>query len=167
MKKIFLLVITTLLAINIACAQDAWVNYKIDDKLSVKIPDQPTKLDEHSVFFRDKDTSIYIIAIVDVIKTEGIDSAKMIAEEPTAEYANNLKGGMLGQMPGFTMGDVNISKWKGYTCYTFDGGNTSQKLKIYTFVVFIGRNLYSLITILPENKSPGRKDIFFDSLVLN
>ena len=167
MKKIFPLLIIFILAINLVKAQTDWVNYKISAKLSVKVPEQPIKIDSNSVYVKSKDSIIYIISIVDLSKTDGLDSAKLAAQSSTMDFANNFKDSMLSQMAGYTMGDVTIGKWKGYTSYTFDGGNTATKLKVYTYMVFMGSNVYSLMVMFPENKSLKNKDDFFNSLALN
>lgn len=167
MKKTLLFLIATIFILNIAQAQTEWINYKIDNKLSIKVPAEPTKLDENSVYVRTKDSSVYVIAVVDIFKLAGLDSATIASQSPTAEFANSFKNGMLGKMPGSTLGDVKIGKWKGYTCYNMDGGNASTKLKIYTFMVFIGTKVYSVMTILPENNSTKEKDDYFNSLALN
>jgi len=167
MKKICLLLFTTILAVNVAYAQSEWVNYKICDKLSVKLPAQPTRLNENGVYIKDKDSTVYIVAMVDFFKIEGIDSVKMGTQAPTPEFANNLKTGMLGQMQGTTMGDVNIGKWKAYTSYSMAGTNASNKLKFYCFMVFIGSNVYSLMVWAPESHNTKQKEAYFSSLVLN
>jgi hypothetical protein len=167
MKKIFLLLIPFILAINLVKAQTNWVNYKMSDKLSVKVPEQPVKVDENSVYVKSPDSVIYIISIVDLSKTDGLDSAKLAAQSATPDFAKNFKDSMLSQMAGYTMGDVNIGKWKGYTSYNFDGGNAATKLKVYTYMVFMGSNVYSLMVMFPENKSLKSKDDFFNSLTLN
>ncbi|MDB4902873.1 MAG: hypothetical protein JWQ63_2154 [Mucilaginibacter sp.] len=167
MKKTFFFLVATILFLNIAQAQTGWINYKIDNKLSIKVPAEPTKLDENSVFVKTKDSSVYVIAVVDIFKLAGLDSATIASQSPTVEFANSFKNGMLGKMPGSTLGDVTIGKWKGYTCYNMDGGNASSKLKIYTFMLFIGTKVYSVMTILPENKNTKEKDAYFNSLVLN
>jgi hypothetical protein len=167
MKKIFFFLVATILFLNIAQAQTEWVNYKIDNKLSIKVPAEPTKLDENSVFVRTKDSCVYVITAIDMQKLAGLDSATVASQSPTIEFANSFKKGMLGKMPGSTLGDVAIGKWKGYICYNMDGGNVAAKLKIYTFMVFIGTKVYSIMSILPENKNTKEKDIYFNSLALN
>ena len=167
MKKALLFLITSLLAAQVASAQTGWIDYKIGDKLSVKLPEQPTRLNENGVYVRGSDSTVYIVATVDFFKAEGLDSAKIAAQAPTAEFANTLKTGMLGQMQGTTLGDVKIGKWKGYTSYTIEGGNATNQLKFYTFMVFIGTNVYSLMAWVPENHDNKEKDDYFNSLVLN
>jgi len=167
MKKLCLLFITSIVLLNSSKAQTEWVSYKIDDKLSCRVPAQPTKLDANSVYVKSQDSSVYVIAMIDMLKLANLDSATVASQSPTTEFANNFKTGMLGQMPGSTLGDVVIGKWKGYTCYNINGGNTTSKLKIYTFMVFIGVKVYSLMSILPEGRNAKLKDDYFNSLVLN
>jgi len=168
MRKITTLLTLVILSAGVARAQSNWVNYKIDDKLSVKFPHQPAVLEEHSVYAKDGDSTLYMVASIDFAKIpQKLDSAQLAAVAPTMEFANEFKGGMLSQMPGSTLGDVTIGKWNGYTSYTMDGGNAANKQKLYTFMVLIGTKIYSLMAIMPENYSTSGKSSFFGSLTLN
>jgi hypothetical protein len=166
MKKILLLLFTTILAVNLVHAQSDWINYKIDNKLSVKVPVQPNDM-QGSQIATDKDNLVYVITVVDFVKVAGIDSATLAPMAPTQEFANSIKTGMLGQMPGFTLGDITIGKWHGLNCYHVEGENVERKVKTYSFMVIVGSQFYSLSTIVPYDKSNKPKDDFFDSLVLN
>jgi hypothetical protein len=167
MKKIIALSIAIALFINIAKAQKAWVDYKIDDLFSVKMPTQPSMLAEDNFYVRTKDTCIYIISKLDLKKLTGLDSATIATQSTTAAFSNSFKTGMANQMPGSEFGEVNIGKWHDYTSYNINGINAAKKLKIYTFMVFVGAKAYSLMAILPETKSTSGKDFYFGSLVMN
>lgn len=165
--KILLSFLATILIINTCYSQSELVDYKIDGKVSVKLSIQPTKLDENSVYVKNEDSSVYIVAKFDLHKMAGIDSAQIAAQAPTKDFADSFKNGMIGKMPGTTAGEVAIGKWKGYICYNIDGDNISKKLKVYAFVVFVGANMYSLMAILPADRNTVGKDNFFGSLALN
>lgn len=169
MKKITLFLAAMIFIAGFARAQTAnWVNYKIDEKLSCKLPQQPTSLEEHSVYIKDKDTTVYVVAIVDFAKiAPTLDSAQLATMAPTPEFANQFKTGMLGQMPGSTLSDVAIGKWKGYTSYSMDGGNTTNKQRLYAFMVLIGTKMYSLMVITPDTHNADAKNNFFASLTTN
>src|SRR5260221_6343614 len=113
MKKIFFFLIA-LTAINTVHAQSEWVSYKIDNKLSVKVPSQPMITDDYSVMAQSKDSLFCIISVIDLKKIAGIDSAALASLAPTSSFSTHIKTGMLGKMQGFTLGDFKISKWKGY-----------------------------------------------------
>jgi hypothetical protein len=166
MKKIFFFLIA-ITAINTVHAQNEWVSYKIDNKLSVKVPSQPMITDDYSVMAQSKDSLFCIISVIDLKKIAGIDSAALASLAPTSSFSNHIKTGMLGKMQGFTLGDFKISKWKGYYCYNVDGSNAAKKQKINTFMVIIGTNIYSLSAMMYEGKSTKGKDDFFNSLALN
>jgi len=167
MKKNLLLLLLAVSLISVGRAQNAWINYKIDSRLSVKVPAQPKQVDENSVMSSDNDGATYVITIADFEKLAGIDSAKIAPMAVTAEFANSLKTGMLSKMPGYTLGEVKIGNWKGYTCYNVDGSNGEMKIKIYTFMVLIGSKLYALTAVLPNNLTFTGKDDFFASIALN
>ncbi len=165
--KVFLFLIIVIFGARVAKAQNGWIDYRIDNKLSVKLPKEPTPIKESSVYVRDKDTTAYIISTFDCLKTADLDSVQLASSAPTVSFAENFKNGIVGKMPGTTLGQVNIGKWNGYTSYRIEGGNTSKKLKLYIFTVIIGTNLYSLMVISHDNYNPIVKDSFFASLVLN
>jgi hypothetical protein len=167
LKKIFLLFIPAILSITLARAQSDWISYKIDNKLSVKVPTQPTQADEYTVISQSKDSVIFVIALIDLQKVSGIDSTALAGLAPTDEFTSEIKNGMAGKMHGYILGDIKTSRWKGYYCYNIDGTNADKKLKTYTFMVAIGHSIYSLTAVLPDNKDPKVKDNFFASLALN
>ncbi|WP_295671558.1 hypothetical protein [uncultured Mucilaginibacter sp.] len=167
MKKIVLLFVAAILMINLAHGQSAWVNYKIDNKLSVKMPAEPKPIDEHTKMAMDKDSSYFLIAVVDFIKVAGIDSAQVAAYAPTQEFANGIKTGMLKELPGLSLGDVKIDKWNGYYCYHIEGGTTEKKIKFFTFDVIIDSKMYGLTVLSRDDKSLQGKDDYFNSLVIN
>jgi hypothetical protein len=166
MKKFRLLFVIIALSINFVFAQNNWINYRVDDKLTVKFPAQPNKLNEYGVFVKTIDTAVFILSTVDLSKTDGLDSATVQSRAPTSEFANSLKDGMLSEMKGFTLGNVNIAKWNNYTCYNINGNNTSTKMSIYAFIVFIGTHAYDLMAIMPDNHGQAQKNLFFHSLQL-
>jgi hypothetical protein len=166
MKKPFLLLIAAIMAASFAHAQNAWVTYKIDNRLSVKVPDQPKEINGGATMSMDNDSLIYLTILVDFVKSANIDSTALAPLLPTQEFADGLKTGMLSKMEGSTLGDVKIGKWNNYYCYNIEGENADKKLKLYTFLVVIGNNLYGLMVLVPDTKSSKGKDDFFNSLTL-
>ncbi len=162
MKKISLILLIAILTANIALGQSDWINYKIDSKLSVKLPAQPKPV-KGGFFAMDKDSLVYFFLKADV----GIDSVELMSLAPTAEFAEHYKMGVSQKMPGTRLGDVNIGKWNGYVCYNIAGVNDTNKKKIYIFVIVVGDKMYSFGTIIPGNKSEKGKDEFFNSLFIN
>jgi hypothetical protein len=167
MKKTFLALLIVVLTATFAHAQSDWINYKIDSKLSVKLPSQPTNIDQYSINARTKDSVICIISIINLQKVANIDSATLAGMATQADFTSSIRTGMLGKMAGFTLGDFTTGKWHGYYCYNVEGANTASKLKTYTFMVIIGVTLYSLTAILPDDKDTKPRDDFFASLTLN
>jgi hypothetical protein len=165
-KKLFLLVAAIFL-FTFTHAQGTWVNYKIDDKISVKLPSEPQQIQEGTTMTKDKDSVIYLTILVDFVKVAKIDSAGLAPYLATQQFADGLKTGMLSKMPGSTMDDVKIGKWKNYYSYTIEGGNAEKKLKLYTYMVIIGSKMYGLMCIVPVGIGPANKDNFFSSLAIN
>jgi len=167
MKKLCLLLLTAIINITVASAQTGWVSYKFDNKLSVKLPAQPQKYGQNSQKASTKDSTQCIVTLIDLKASAQLDSAALIPLLPTAEFASALKGSLLGQKEGFTLGEVTIGKWNGHYSYAFEGTNAAKKLKTYTFMVVIGNNLYALNCFIPDGNNIKDKDDFFASLKLN
>jgi hypothetical protein len=167
MKKNLLLLIVFTLVITVTKAQNTWINYKIDSKLSIKVPNEPKQIDENSVLASDNDGAAYIITIADFQKLAGLDSAKIAPMANTPDFASSLRTGMLSKMPGYTLGDVKIGTWHGYVCYNVEGGNDASKIKVYTFMILIASKLYGLSVVVPDSLAFTGKDDFFASVALN
>ncbi|MDP9046861.1 MAG: hypothetical protein M3N14_01910, partial [Bacteroidota bacterium] len=61
--RLLLFSIVVILGINVAKAQNGWIVYKIDNKLSVKLPRKPMQSNEHSFYVKDaavNDTATYV-----------------------------------------------------------------------------------------------------------
>ena len=167
MKKIFLLLITVFLTLTAIYAQTAWVDYKIDSRLSVKLPVAPKMRGDDTAIATDKDSSIYVITVIDFQKVAEIDSATLSTLLPQQEFADGIRTGMLDKLPGFTMGDVKIGKSKDHYSYLMDGDNATKKLKIYNYMIFLGDKGYSLTAVVPGKLGARGKDDFFASLRSN
>ena len=167
MKKLYLALMISIMAINIAAAQTGWITYKIDERLSAKIPAQAQIIGKGSIKSVSKDSVVCIISKIDFLSTVQMDSIILAPLLPTQEFANELRSGMRGQMEGFTLGNVKIDRYKGYYSYSLEGTNPTKKSRLYTYMLIVGNNLYAFSTLVPENKSLKVKDIFFSSLILN
>jgi len=167
MKKAVLILIISVLMVNLTYGQTDWITYKIDNKLSIKLPAQPNAIDERTNKVMDKDNNVYLVAVIDLTEAAGIDSAQLAAYAPKPEFANGIKNGMLKKVPGLSLGDVKVDKWNGYYCYHIEGGNVEKKLKLFTYEIIIGSKMYGFTAMIHEDKNISSKDDFFNSLVLN
>ena len=165
MKNLFLLIVAVL-AISTAKAQNKWVTYKADDKLTVKLPTLPRQIDDITQMAVDRDSLIYIVSVVDLSKTDGTDSLQLVSMAVTPEYVNMIKTKLSESIPTFAMGDVTLSKWKGYTSYHIDGVDAAGQRKLYCFLFIVGSKMYGLTAIVPDNKSIGGRDYFWDSAMV-
>ena len=167
MKKTLLFLITGVLAITVAHAQSNWIDYKIDAKVSVKIPAAPRTIDDFNVMSTDSNKTVYVIGLVDLLKSEGTDSLTLITKSRTVEYANKMRDELVKSMPGFQLGQIVTGIWKDYTCYHMEGVYTPKNAKVYMFLFIVGSKLYSLTALVPENVSNQGKDAFYASAVVN
>src|ERR1700733_515145 len=101
MKKILLSFCFLAILLNFALAQSDWISYKIDDKLSVKVPSPPTEADEYSVIATGEDSLVCVITKIDMQKVSGLDSAALAGIAPTDDFLTIIKTGMQEKMQGY------------------------------------------------------------------
>jgi hypothetical protein len=160
--------ILTYQSVNTPIPPDGWVNYKIDNKLSVKLPEQPQKVNESAVKASDNQKITYIVGMDDLAKTDGTDSTALASKATSPEYLNILKAKFTKSMgQGFSLSNIKAGTWKTYPCYYFEGTHVPTSANIYFFMVLIGSKLYQLMAFIPDGISSKTKDSYFDSLVLN
>ncbi|MDB5122918.1 MAG: hypothetical protein JWP94_1047 [Mucilaginibacter sp.] len=167
--KLLLFSIAVIFGLSVAKAQNGWIVYKIDNKLSVKLPSKPIQSNEHSFYVKDesaKDTATYVITYVDFLQTDGMDSVQLAKVAPTYGFADNLKNRLQDQTKKFTIGPVMLDTWNNYICYYMVGVSPSKKSILYAFSVVIGTKVYGLIKISSKNFDM-KNDYFFSSLTLN
>jgi hypothetical protein len=161
MKKILVTLITIIATLNLVHAQADWINYKIDDKLSVKLPTYPKSIGS-GVTAHSKDSLICYVSIVGEMDSTAL--AKLVL---TQDFPNGLKAAMAGTQQGLTLGDMKVDKWNGYSCYNVDGSNPQNKLKVSFYLLVIGGRIYALGAMMPENHDINEKNVFFNTLRLN
>ena len=137
MKKILTLFIISLITITIVYAQDGWVSHKVDNRISVKFPNDPKDVTLGTFETQDKDSVGYALSVMDFVAMAGIDSVVLAPLKDTPEFMAELKQGIGSGLDGFIMGDFTIGKWKGFSSYTITGVNSAQKTKMYIFLVFV------------------------------
>ncbi len=167
MKKFYLLLFTCFITVNMAFGQSNWINYKIDNRVSLKLPSQPQTIDATNVMATDSNHLAYVVGVVDLVKTDGTDSAKLASIATTPEYIKVFRDNLVGAMPGFDMGEVKLGTWHNHTSYTLEGVYTRNNAKVYMLLFIIGSNLYSITALVPENQSPKGKDDLLASIVTN
>ena len=166
MKKIYFLILTVLITITIANAQDGWVTHVGDNRISVKFPSEPKELTPGSFIAVDKDSAAYVFTIVDFVKVAGIDSVALAPMKTTPEFAAQLKTGMKQSLPDVDFPDFSIGTWKGFTSYS-SSGLDSKKKKYDMFLFIIGNKLYSVSTVRNDGVSTKGRDDFFNSIQLS
>ena len=166
MKKICLLILTVLITLSIANAQDGWVTHKGDNRISVKFPTEPKELTPGSFIAIGTDSVAYVFTIVDFQKVANIDSVALAPMKTTPEFAGQLKTGIKQSLPDVDFADFTIGTWKGFTSYSSTGLD-SKKKKYDMFMFIVGNNLYSLSTIRSDAAGTTGRDNFFNSLVVS
>jgi hypothetical protein len=166
MKTISALGVILLFILNAASAQLSWVNYRADNRVLVKFPTEPQEINTGTYAAHDKDSVAYFLTVIDFVAVAHIDSVGLIPLKDTNDFAAQLKEGIVSGLPGITLGDFTISRWKGFNSYTTTGVSTDKKTKLYMFMVLIGHKMYSLLAVVPQGASTKGRDDFFASLRL-
>lgn len=157
MKKIFYLLLISICISLGAHAQSDWVKYQVGDRISVKFPTTAKKLavGNNDVYIG-KDSVGYTAVVVDFVTTAGMDSVALAPVKDLPEFAAQLRAGMGSTMPGFTLGDVAIGKWKGHTVYDMVGTGTQRKEKMVIHMVLVGSRMCTLSVIVPDSVGPTK-----------
>src|ERR1700704_1690121 len=114
MKNIYLILISLLISISAAKAQDGWVTHKGDNRISVKFPVEPKELTPGSFIALGSDSVAYVFTMVDFKVVANIDSVALAPMKATPEFADQLKTGMKSSLPDVDFPDFVIGTWKGF-----------------------------------------------------
>jgi len=164
MKKIYLFLAAIILTINFSFAQTGWVDYKIDNRISAKLPTAPKELLPGTVMASTTDSTLCIVTKVDFKAAAGLDSAALAPLLDQQEFTDGLRNGMAGQMQGYTLSDVKTGTSHGWHTFSLDGVNESQKLKSYTYMVVIGQYMYSFTALVKDGRDTKHRDELFASI---
>ncbi|RZK52233.1 MAG: hypothetical protein EOO87_15700 [Pedobacter sp.] len=168
MKKILLL-LSLLSCIVFAHAQSAWVTKKLDDKIAVKFPEEPTKTVKNtseSYIVKGKDSIQYSATVLDYKALANLDSTMLAPIKDTQQFADQMMAGMASQKPNYTFGDAKIGKWKNYTTYTFSGVDNTSKKKLSVQMILIGSKMYALTCLVPDKLVTKNDGLFINSAEL-
>lgn len=164
MKKVYFILAAIIFTVNISYAQTGWVDYKVDNRVSAKLPTAPQTLMEGTVMALTPDSTVCIVTKVDFKAAANLDSAAIAPMLGTEEFAKGLRTGMLGQMTGFTLSEAKTGKLQGQYTYSLDGANEAQKLKSYTLMVVIGQYMYSFTALVKDGRDVKHRDELFASI---
>jgi hypothetical protein len=169
MIKNLTIVLLLLFGSIITQAQTNWINYKVDNKISVKFPSKPIQISEETLLSANKDsTAMVSVSILDLAQTAQIDSAQLAKVKEDPAFVANLKDFMNSKSPYVKLEDFKIGKWNGYTNYTSMGVATDPRNKYhYVLMIIIGTKLYLFNAILSATANAEIKDDYFSSITLN
>jgi hypothetical protein len=166
MKKVAVLVAILVCLISSAHAQNGWVTFKADSKVSIKFPIEPLLLDANTYCVIDSSKKkAFMFTAIDFVKAGGIDSLTLIRQKNTPEFVAKLKTTMEQTLTGVNLTDFSIGKWKGYTSYN-SFGLDDEKKRYDIFIFIIGDVGYCLSTVTKEGVPLNDRDKFFSSVIL-
>jgi hypothetical protein len=166
MKNILNLIALLLLTSVITKAQSSWVDYKVDNHVSVKFPSKPAEIQPGTVGVVTADSVACRITLIDVQKVANLDSAKLASMKENPVFIDQLRAGMQRTAKGAELQPFKLGTWKGLTSYTSSGtgtANTQYKL----FMVVYGTTIYSLSAKTPAKVDSKTADSFFDSMTFS
>ncbi len=171
MKKVFTSITVLLIAVLFvtnANAQTDWVQKKMDNKVSVKFPKEPSSVgDDKNVGYKFvfEDGTICSASLTD-LEQMGLDSATLASLIETEEFFEQFKVGFTSQMPGAEIKKSEIAKWNSYVCYNIEGEDKEKGNKSFFKCIFIGSKMYVFTSIVNAKGDVKNKDVFFQTIEL-
>lgn len=168
MKKISLLLFI-LLQTAFAFSQSVWVIQKIDERLAVQFPDNPTKTTKkgsESYLSKGKDSGQYSAVVLDYKILANLDSATLSRIRNTQQFADQIRGGMAAQKTNYTFEVAKIGTWNTFTTYSFNAVEHTSKARLAVRMILIGSKMYALSCLLPDQLVTANEQRFFDSITL-
>src|SRR3569833_3298171 len=93
MKKIYLFLAAIILTINFSFAQTGWVDYKIDNRVTAKLPTAPQALMEGTVMALTPDSTVCVVTKINNKAVAKLDSAAIAPMLDSATFRDGLRGG--------------------------------------------------------------------------
>lgn len=150
-------------------AQNNWISYKVDNKISVKFPSKPTQLSDDILFSSTKDSTAALTAVViDLAKVANADSAALAKIIENPDKLKGLANALNNNSHYAKIEDFKLGKWNGFSSYTSTAIGTDLRNKYYhLFMLFIGTKAYMFNVILSPTADTKVKDDYFSSITLN
>jgi len=161
--------------VTLVRAQEGWVTHKVDERVSIKFPNEPQKINGGAFVSIGKDSVVYFsmsitMKLFDDLDITKADSSQIAEYFRKPESSDRVKSIITRGFPNSEIKDLKIETWNGLTHYTLSGVNSVSKARIYASV-FIGANkdmtVYIQFVSVPNNASLKGKDDFFSSIALN
>jgi hypothetical protein len=169
MRKLFLFAFLLPLA---AFTRLDWSPVKLDDRVSLSFPSQPTQseFNGNQMWMSDIDAGTRVMAMIVDMEKLGVDSASLTPYLDQPEFYESFRNGALNNMPGATLVDEKHFQINGVHVYDmavkYDDPSKSKYTKVYIRNMILGSKIYALNFF--ENKSTDNlRNKFFDSFRKN
>ncbi|MGZ5285949.1 MAG: hypothetical protein ACXWV0_09630 [Flavisolibacter sp.] len=146
MKKLFLFAaLLPLLSFTLV----EWINLKIDDRMSIDFPSQPTEkeMSGNPIWVADVDNNSRVMVMTMDFKNLGMDSAMLSDELTKPGSFEGFGQGVLQQMPGAKLLAEDSTRTQGYLTFNYkiDMGKDTNELNImYCKSIFINTTMYAI-----------------------
>jgi len=150
----------------VAAAQTDWVDFKIDNKLSIKFPSKPTQEIDGTLISVTKDSTAFMSAIIlDLAQIAHVDSATLAQSKENPEFVAGLRNFLNSKNQVVKLDEFKLGKWHGFTSYSSSGVAADIRNKYYSvYMLFIGTKLYWFNVILSATADSKNKDYYFSSV---
>ncbi|MFD0940989.1 hypothetical protein [Pedobacter boryungensis] len=166
LKKSILLLFVVVSSIQVNAQKD-WFKQKINDKVSVNFPIEPKKINEQSYGVRDQDNVVYLVSVVDLLKTTGLSLEDFNAGVVKQTFADEFMEGLMPTMAKYTFKPAKIIAVKGNTAYSVFGRDDVNKNTLYMNIVFVDGIAYSITSILPDGKDFKNISTYLNEIYIN
>ena len=150
-----------------------WVTFSLDERASVDFPVKPEKseVSGNVTWVADPNSNSRCLAMVLDFKNYGMDSAQLATELNGTKFAEDFKGGILGQLPGASTVSEKVTSTLGYKTleYVIDMGkkDTSSLNMMYNRNIFVGAKMYTMSFFEKTGKPQDEtRNKFFNSFKL-
>jgi len=169
MKKYYYLLLFALMISATAQAQADWITKKLDGKILVKFPTQPEKVVVRGIdtyTSKGKDSIVYTLGVADLKALAQLDSAMLDTLKDNPQFAQGIKIGMAQNKTNYTFGDISVSKWNTYACYTLSAIENTNKTRMQAKIILIGSKIYTLTCQVPGKLVTTKNEVFLNSAEL-
>jgi hypothetical protein len=162
-RKIILIGLLSIVCLYVK-AQDKWYLQQIAEKVSIKFPVQPRKINEISYGLKDTSGIVYVSSTVDLLKTTQLDLPTFNEEIEKQEFADDFGIGVSGSFPKYKFGQTKLIMAQGQRAYIMEARCEENKSNLYMLVCFLNGISYGFTCIVPDGKSLKNKDIYFSTV---